>query len=93
MGELGMKSAIYAQRLRGPGEKLFSSAVKDRLSESALGAWYRTLVSVLAPVVTRPSVRLPTVVAELSETQKICHKGKRWVENGEEQRLLPTIKW
>lgn len=80
-----MKYAIYAQHVRD--EKLFSSDVKDQLSQPALRAWYRISVSVLAPVVTQP-----TVVVDLSETQNICHKGKRWVEKWGEAEAPANVK-
>lgn len=40
-----------------------------------LRAQYRTLVSVLAPVINQPNAIEAAMVADLSETRRICHKG------------------
>lgn len=79
VGELGMKRAILTPR-RFEAQTKSCFPLRARLSRSALGAWYRTSVSVLAPVVTRPVVKVAAVVEDLRETQQICRKGKRWVE-------------
>ena len=92
MGELGTKTAMYTQHSRGPDGKLPFSGVKDWLSE--LGAWGRISVSVLAPVVIRPIIRVAAVEADLSETPKnLSYRERGKPKNEAKQRPLPTIKW
>lgn len=41
---------------------------------------YKTLVSILASVVNGLIATVTAVVVDLSETERLYHKGNRWVE-------------
>lgn len=66
--KLGMKHAIYTQHFRGLDEELFSYGMKDHILQSGSGAWYITLVSVLAPIVNQPIATIAAMVADLNKT-------------------------
>lgn len=59
--------------------------------QSAVGAWYETLICP-RPTVNQPISSIATMVADLSETKRIHRKGKR-LKSREKQSIPLTIKW
>ena len=90
--ELGIREVIYKDSFESPDMVRFSAGMRDLILQQAPSHLYRTLVSILNPLVASESVVQQAVqlVADLGETQ--CLQTRCNIRAVEEAEVLPVIK-